>query len=194
MSIPNNSDQLRALFSQMTKIPDQEWLIIKDLFKLTHFKKGEIIEESGIISTHIGLIEKGLIRGYYTLLNGSEKAKNFRYEGNFFANYNSLLTKEPSLITIQALEDCTVWLAHFDSLHHKIKNSLFWQTFLRRANEREFLIKERREYELLTLNAKERYLSFLRSSPQIHERLSQYHIANYLGIDRSSFNRLIKSL
>jgi CRP-like cAMP-binding protein len=194
MSINHARNVVRDLIERNAPVPDEEWSLVEDLFKLTHYKKGEIIEDMGALSTMIGVLEKGIIRIFFTLANGTEKSKRIRCDGDFFANYNSLLTKSPSHITIQALEDCTVWITDYDEFMDRVKMSLFWQVFLRKGTEKEFLLKEKREYELLTLSAQERYLSFLEEYFPFRNRISQYHVANYLGIDRSSLNRIIKSL
>ncbi len=64
------------------------------------------------------------------------------------------------------------------------------QLFLRRAAERRFWQKEEREVQLLTMNATRRYLRLSESSPWLLQRVSQRHIATYLGMTEVSLSRI----
>ena len=57
-----------------------------------------------------------------------------------------------------------------------------------------FIIKEKRESELLLNNAQERYLQFLEDYPDLENRISQYHIASYLNIAPESLSRIRANL
>ena len=165
-----------------------------DLFELRSFKKGEQIEETGKKSDEFGVLIEGILRGYYIMENGREKTKAFRYPGTFFANYWSILTKSPSRFTIQAIKGGEAWFASYSTFIQRTQNILFWQTFLRKVTELEYLNKEQREYELLTQNSHERYINFLNEYEIVKDEIPQYHVANYLGIDPSSLNRIIKKI
>jgi CRP-like cAMP-binding protein len=181
-------------FSMFIPIPDTEWDLVDDLFTLRDFKKGDTLESEGERSYQFGIIIEGILRGYYLLGSGREKTKAFRYSGTFFANYHSLLTKEPSRFTVEAITKGRAWFSSYSDFNLRIEKSLFWQTLLKNLNAHEYLLKEQREYELLSHTAEQRYQSFLRDYHGIADKIPQYHIANYLGVDPSSLNRLIKKM
>jgi DNA-binding MurR/RpiR family transcriptional regulator len=56
------------------------------------------------------------------------------------------------------------------------------------------MIKANREIQLLLYNATDRYKNFIQAQPELAQRLPQYHLATYLGINPSSLNRLIKKI
>jgi CRP-like cAMP-binding protein len=50
--------------------------------------------------------------------------------------------------------------------------------------------KEKREIELVTLEAKERYAIFQQEHPQLEQLIPQYHIASYLGVSPTQLSRI----
>ena len=50
--------------------------------------------------------------------------------------------------------------------------------------------KEKREIELVTMEAKDRYVIFQEEHPQIEQLIPQYHIASYLGISPTQLSRI----
>jgi hypothetical protein len=51
-------------------------------------------------------------------------------------------------------------------------------------------IKERREIELVLLQADERYKIFKQEYPNLENLIPQYHIASYLGVTPTQLSRI----
>jgi len=56
--------------------------------------------------------------------------------------------------------------------------------------EHAWIGKERRETQLIMLNASERYRAFREEYPGLEQRIPQYHIASYLGITPVQLSRI----
>jgi CRP-like cAMP-binding protein len=52
--------------------------------------------------------------------------------------------------------------------------------------------KEKRERELLTLDAEERYRCFVAETPGLARRIPQKILARYLGVTAVGLNRIVK--
>ena len=65
-----------------------------------------------------------------------------------------------------------------------------WQIVARKLAEMVFILKEKREAELLLSDAQERYQQFLADYPNLEKHIAQYHIASYLGITPESLSRI----
>jgi CRP-like cAMP-binding protein len=65
-----------------------------------------------------------------------------------------------------------------------------WRTFGTRVLERLLVTKAEREYELLGLDAEERYRAFSERYPGLEARVAGKHIASYLGITPVHLSRL----
>ena len=57
-----------------------------------------------------------------------------------------------------------------------------------------FIRNEQREAMLLTCNAEQRYQWLLENEPDLVQRVAQFHIASYLGIDAVSLSRLKRKI
>lgn len=69
-------------------------------------KKGLLIEE-GKVCTFIGFVESGVLRSYLEK-DGEEFISDFYFPDSIVTSYRSFLTKEPSVGSIQALENSTI--------------------------------------------------------------------------------------
>jgi len=69
-----------------------------------------------------------------------------------------------------------------------------WQMFARKIAEDAYCATRDRTLTLLTKNAKERLEILENYFPDIFTRVSQQHIASYLGITRQSLNRLRRDI
>ncbi len=91
---------------------------------------------------------------------------------------------------IEALENSTVYeLEYLEWLTLRKENSC-WDLFLITLLEGAFATKEKRERELLLLDAEERYNIFKNEFPGLESRIRQHLIASYLGISPVSLSRL----
>ena len=60
--------------------------------------------------------------------------------------------------------------------------------------EKGFTTKEKRERELLLLDAESRYRIFLEEFPNLEKRVKQHMIASYLGITPERLSRIRKNM
>ncbi|WP_026730449.1 Crp/Fnr family transcriptional regulator [Flavobacterium denitrificans] len=171
-------------------LPEKE---LQELLNITEHKKiaktNYFIRE-GQVPRKMAFVVKGLFRYVYTHENGNEFTKNIIAEGNFISSYSAMIYNTTSYFSIEALEDAEILeIDYKDWIEIKEKNP-FWNTFLVQILEKAFCIKEKRERELLLLDAEKRYGIFTAEFPDIENRVSQQIIASYLGIQPESFSRL----
>jgi len=69
-------------------------------------------------------------------------------------------------------------------------SSITTKSLARIIAERKFAIKEKREIELVTIEATGRYEIFKKEHPNLENLINQYHIASYLGITPTQLSRI----
>lgn len=94
---------------------------LKSVFKEIKIKKGDFFLQTGERNNKLGFIQKGLIR-YFVYKNEEESTLEFSKEGEFVAEYQSLVQKSPSIQSIQAIEDTTMLTMTSDDLQHLYAN------------------------------------------------------------------------
>jgi CRP-like cAMP-binding protein len=171
---------------------------IKDFFSKSQkleFQRGDLFVEEGTICRHLLFIYRGLFR-YYLLHEGHDFTKDFAVDTRnpFCTAYTSFMFQQPSAIWIEALEPCQVWSWHQSDVLPLFHEHPDWLRFAKAMIDHLFYRKEQKEIILLKYSAKERYRHFLIDFPELSQRVSQYHIATYLGITPESLSRIRSSV
>ncbi|WMN60732.1 hypothetical protein NI389_04800 [Pseudoalteromonas xiamenensis] len=108
---------------------------------------------------------------------------------------SALLQAAPTLLAIEALEDCVLVEIDFKLFRSALLTKPDLMIYQINYLETHWLLeKEQKEIEYLQFDAKQRYLAFLNTHKPIISRLTQYHIASYLGITPTQLSRVRKEL
>jgi CRP-like cAMP-binding protein len=185
--------QIHSKFNKLASIPDTEWDHVETLFTPQIFKKGDHLVRAGDPTDSMYVITKGLTRSYFIDFEGKEFNKIFLAENDVASAYVELLNKIPARLNIEALEDTETLTIKFKDVQSLYLRHQCWNEVGRKVAENFFIVKEQREYEFLLLDAKERYLNFLKDYSYLKDRIPQYHIAAYLGITPVSLSRIINT-
>lgn len=173
-------------------LPEKE---LKELLSISvhkRIRKGSYFITAGQVPRKMAFVIKGLFRYVYIHENGNEFTKSIIAENNFISSYSAMINESPSYFFIEALEDAEILEIDYQSwLEIKEKNP-FWNVFLLKIIEKGFSIKEKRERELLLLDAEKRYDIFINEFPNLENRVSQQIVASYLGIQPESLSRIRK--
>ncbi len=163
--------------------------------RFTQVKKGEFIYKQGTIPAYGGFLIQGSLRYFHVpKQERREITTGFLFENNCFGDLRSTFYNEPTRNSLQALEDCVI--GRLDKVHYlyltdhcKPFSKLMLLMLEKRYNELVDEVAERIDQE-----AEARYLKMIETYPQILNRVSQRHIASYLGIKPQSLSRIRKSL
>lgn len=180
---------IRSLIS----LSEEEVDVIGRHFKKKELKKGDFFLADGQVCKYAGFIEKGLVR-YYINADGEEKTYEFGQEYNFVCNYESFLPQTPSTKIIQALEDCALWQISHADLQVFYQSLSGGERFGRVVIEQVFVQLLQALTSLYTDTPENRYQKLLSEHPDLLQRVSQYHIASYVGVKPQSLSRIRKRI
>lgn len=183
-------NELKSYLEKLIPFTDREMETFIALFSEVQFKKKEYFATEGEFSTKLAFISSGVMRAFFRNKSGSEYNKTFFTPSNFVAAYSSITTKQKNLINIQCLTDCTLFVADFRQITSLYSQYPKFESFARMMAEYKFALKEKREIELATLEAAERYSIFKSEHPDLENQINQYHIASYLGISPTQLSRI----
>lgn len=171
-------------------IPEEELRKVSARTRTITVKKDGYFLRAGEVPWRIGYLKTGLMRLFYIDLNGLEVNKHFCIENTLAISYSAFLLQTESRFFIQALEDSTLITVDYETYQELLDGHVCWQVVARKLAEMVFILKEKREAELLLNSAQERYQQFLVDYPNLETRIAQYHIASYLGITPESLSRI----
>jgi hypothetical protein len=113
------------------------------------------------------------------------KASRERYD--VASPYGEMIQQKESRFLIDAIEDSEILEVNYQDILEFSKGHICWERALYMLKIH-FLFKEQREYDLLILDAKERYLIFAKEFPTFLKRVPKFQIASYLGIKLSLYH------
>jgi CRP-like cAMP-binding protein len=181
---------MRAVLARFSPVPDDAWQAAVPFISARRVAAGEQVLRAGARATQVIFVAQGLLREYYTDAAGVEATRSFRQTGELSGSLADLLSDGPSVSSIEALDDSELWQlpwAQFDAL---TLDHPAWMLLARRFAEQLYLNKVRREFEMLTLPAAERYERFVAEQPELESRLPRYLVASYLGITPVHLSRV----
>ncbi len=186
-------EQLLQAIRQMISISDNEADDFLQQVISRKFKRLETLSRPGVVPNEIFFINKGIVRVVVTDNEGIEHSIHFALENQFIADYSSFILKQPSLYTLQALEDTEAEVLPRSAVEWGYKNLKQGDKLGRRIAEYYFIYQDNRIRNLYARTPKERYDSITEVFPNIHNRVPQHMIASYLGITPVHLSRLKKS-
>jgi CRP-like cAMP-binding protein len=176
-------------------IPKEVWQELpEDFFSILNLEMGDFFVKENRPVYNFGFVVEGILKEYYITKDGNEYIKSFSLHGDFTGSYFDLLSGLPSTCNIRALKPTKLAVANFKDLQIYFDKNIHWQRLGRMLAEKLFIIKARREYELLTLSAEERYKKLIHEWTGVETELSQILIASYLGITPISLSRIKKKI
>lgn len=149
---------------------------------------------AGEVPIKIAIVVSGLFRYVYINDKGNEFTKGIIAENLFLSSYSAMIMGKPSYFSIEALEDSKIMEISWKDFMLLMENDIFWIKFLLKFIEKGFMIKEKRERDLLLLDAETRYKNFLREYPGMDQRITQGIIASYLGIKPETLSRIRRKI
>lgn len=164
---------------------------LKSAFSEFQLNKGEFFLEAGQINNKLGFVQQGLIR-YLVYKNDEESTLEFSKEGEFVAEYQSLVQNSKSIQSIQAIEDTTMLIMSSDDLKYLYANFKNGDKIGRLVIEHRFNVLVNQLMSIYMHNADQRYLHFMNTYPDIVQRVPQYFIASYVGVKPQSLSRIRK--
>jgi CRP-like cAMP-binding protein len=127
---------------------------------------------------------------FYINADEREATYYFAAENEFISDYPSFLPQRPSDKNIQALEPAEIHVISFDNLQRFYQHISFGERFGRLIAEEIFVDSIQQLASFYQDKPAIRYQNFVHRFPQLVQRLPQYYIASYVGIEPQSLSRI----
>lgn len=154
-----------------------------------NLRKGDYFLTEGEFCKSVAFVSSGTII-YYENMEGEEKVCDFAFEYDWVSQLDSLLNNVPSKLNIKAIEDTFLWTISKENLE-ELKKVVIKMNALQNSISEALIIKaNNRISNFAHLSAKERYYKEIKENPKLTQRIPQYYLASYLGINPRSLSRI----
>lgn len=163
---------------------------------LRKVKKGEVLVESGRKSNEAYYVVKGCLRSYLTDDKGKEHIYQFAPEDWIISDLEFQKTRGNAFLTIDAIEDSEVRVIKIESFVLDVindQNRETVETALTKFQNRIYSL-QKRVIQLLAYPAEARYEEFIKTYPNLVNRIPLKMISSYLGITPESLSRVRKEM
>ncbi|MFY8036614.1 MAG: Crp/Fnr family transcriptional regulator [Cyclobacteriaceae bacterium] len=156
--------------------------LVESLLVQQRVAKKEVLLAAGKVATDIHFVSGGVLRAYFTDLEGDQNIVMFAVNDWWITDMFSFSTGNPAQLTIDALEDSVVFSLSKANLELLFLKMPSFERFFRILMQNAYVREQSRIIQNLSMPAEERYRQFLKKYPQFAERITQKQIASYLGI------------
>jgi CRP-like cAMP-binding protein len=160
------------------------------ILQLRKLRKRQYLVQAGDLCRYECFINKGCLRQYYVDESGQEHIVMFAEEGWWISDMYGLVTGNPALTNVDALEDAELLLIERTKLEKLFLEYPAFERFFRIKLQRAFIAHQRRLIENMSHPATERYNNFAAQYPSFEKRLPLKQIASFLGITPESLSRI----
>jgi CRP-like cAMP-binding protein len=182
-----------AAMRRLAPLSERETRAIAPLLRPYSVPEGGWLLRAGERAEHSYFVLEGLVRELYVSEDGTEHTRVFVPEGQVTGSLLDLLSGEPSVTHIQALEPTSGLYLRYRALEALSATEPGIERLLRRSAEALYLRKARREHAMLALSAAQRYQQWLGEHPELDARVSRRHLASYLGVTPEHLSRLARA-
>lgn len=183
-------DTLKAHVAARTDLVDEEFPRCTTLMAPRRLRKGHTLSQAGEPCRYLAFVTSGCLRAYSVDEKGEEHVVQFAPEQWWITDMYSFLTGKPAEYIIEALEESDVLLIDAVAYEQVCATVPAFERYFRILLQNNYVATHRRLLATISLNAEERYLQLIADYPSIVQRVTQRHIASYLGITPEALSRI----
>jgi CRP-like cAMP-binding protein len=172
----------------------KEMNLIESKLKKLKLNKGTTILKADDKVNNQYYVYNGCLRTYFIDKSGKEHTLQFAINDWWISDYTAFFTASKAIMYIETIQEATLYEIYKKSMEDLFVEIPQLETFFRKKMERAFASFQKRILASLAQSAKERYVSFISTYPNIEQAVKNYHIASYLGITTESLSRIRKEM
>lgn len=162
--------------------------------KLITIKPNDNFISEGQVPRKFGFIKDGLIRYLYVDNAGREFTKALLGKNTIISSYTAMKNEAKSPFAIQALVNTEIISVDYQQWQAMSNKNEIWNKFLIALLEKGYSTKEKRERDLLLLDAENRYKIFREELSNLEQFVKQHIIASYIGITPIALSRIRRKM
>jgi CRP-like cAMP-binding protein len=189
-----NTDLILKNISKHITLDKKEAEFFVSILHFKQLKRKEFLLKAGEVCRTENFVTKGCLRTYTIDENGFEHILMFAIEDWWTGDLYSFPAEKPSSYFIDALEDTELLQISKTNLEQLYERVPKFERFYRIIFQNALITQHERINQNLSYTAEQRYIHFIEKYPKVEQRISQKHVATFLGITPEFLSILRKKL
>ena len=186
-------EQLYKLVQATHPVSDEAFSALAASWQPISVKRKQLLTRVGETEKWLYFVLDGVQRAYFEH-NGKEATLVFSYAPSFSGILDSLFTQAPSKFYLETLTANKLMRIHHNDLIQLMETQPEIERWVRVALSHVLTGTLERQVELLSFSAKEKFRALLKRSPHVLNLIPQKYLASYIGIDETTFSKMISSI
>jgi CRP-like cAMP-binding protein len=185
---PDAVDRILAFLGQFVSFNEAERQLVHRLTRIEHYPKGTILLGEGEVARESWLVVQGCVR-VFRRVRGADRTVAFHTEFHL-AIPPTHGTDTPSPVTFECLEDVVASASTREEELRGLAEYPAFEAVCRVMGDVLVARLQQAHIETTTRTAEQRYLDLVARRPDLLQRVPQYHIASFLGIQPETLSRI----
>jgi CRP-like cAMP-binding protein len=185
---------LKEFIVGVQALNEEEWSAFASVWQPFSSKRKTVLTSAESIERHLYFVLEGVQRSFYVGRGSVESTIVFTYPFSFSGIADSFLTQTPSIYYFETLTTSKFLRTSYQQMQELMTEFPAIQRLILKATS--FALKGvlERVVELQCFTAEEKFRQLLKRSPHVLNLIPHKYLASYLGIDASTFSKLLASV
>ncbi|HEX2629258.1 MAG TPA: Crp/Fnr family transcriptional regulator [Chitinophagaceae bacterium] len=187
-------ETLREFINNVFLLKEEEMNMLCSIWQPFECKRKTVLTAAGETERYLYFVLEGVQRAFYIGAEKQEATIVFMYPPSFSGVADSFLTQTPSLYFLETLTASRFLRTTYQQIEELADRYPDIRKMILRLTS--FVLKGvlARQIELQCFSAEEKFRALLKRSPHVLQIIPHKYLASYLGIDATTFSKLMGSV
>ena len=182
--------KLQQFINTIHPLSSDEWDAMNGIWQPFSCKRKTVLTAAGETERYLYFVLEGVQRAFYTN-EGKEATIVFTYPPSFSGVADSFLTQMPSHYFLETLTASSFMRTSFQQLSQLQQQFPAIQKMILKATAFTLRGVLERQIEIQCFSAEEKFRKLLTRSPHVLQLIPHKYLASYLGLDATTFSKLL---
>jgi CRP-like cAMP-binding protein len=187
-------ETLRLFLNKIFLLKEEEMNALCSIWQPFECKRKTVLTAAGETERYLYFVLEGVQRAFYIGAEKREATIVFMYPPSFSGVADSFLTQTPSVYFLETLTASRFLRTTYQQIEELSDRYPEIRKMILRLTS--FVLKGvlERQIELQCFSAEEKFRALLKRSPHVLQIIPHKYLASYLGIDATTFSKLMGSV
>jgi CRP-like cAMP-binding protein len=187
-------ETLRLFLNKIFLLKEEEMNALCSIWQPFECKRKTVLTAAGETERYLYFVLEGVQRAFYIGAEKREATIVFMYPPSFSGVADSFLTQTPSVYFLETLTASRFLRTTYQQIEELSNRYPEIRKMILRLTS--FVLKGvlERQIELQCFSAEEKFRALLKRSPHVLQIIPHKYLASYLGIDATTFSKLMGSV